>query len=530
MQFRAFKIWRSIILVLASTSLSICNAQIYEQEGIKLEFSEKKVMQDKAIFAKFMKTSDDNFGILWYTHERFWHLMLSTQVEALTSSSLHKPHVVFDIDGERVSYVNTYLLGNNSYLFYKAISKKPKKGELFYIGLEGKSLIPFENPVSISKMEWPIYEEYNTIKDIQSDNEKFIALYTLPTYKIDSSTVAGILTKYSKNTANPLGKIMVMGENMVKKWEFEFTIPKNELYYITDQVIDNSGNFYTLGKLYTETINAQNKDNSIFDFVVYAFNNNGKEKKEYRINFKNKFISNCQMAISDDNELICSGFYSENKISNLIGSFCIKIDLSTGFVLNSGFFPFDETLGNIFTPKEAFSKNIDEFELTDFTIQDDGGVLLIAEKRYTTTVSTQSEVSIVHKYGDLMIINFNPDCTLKSANGIEKNQSGGPVYYPGHVSYASIIKGEDIYLIYYETPNNLDKNDPTVIEAKKNKSLVLVAASIKPKDGLKFTILCEAKPEDILYDLKQALKLNDSELILYGDYSKNYSIAKITVK
>jgi hypothetical protein len=181
-----------------------------------------------------------------------------------------------------------------------------------------------------------------------------------------------------------------------------------------------------------------------------------------------------QIAINDERDIICGGFYSEKGTFSIKGSYFLKIDGQTQEIKAKSFkeFGIDFITQHMTQRQEkkakkkaAKGKNIElyEYDLDNIILRDDGGAYLIGEQFFvkvvtrTTTGSnghTSTSTTTYYYFNDILVINMSPSGEIEWTEKIPKRQrttnDGG--FFS---SYALSVVKDKLYFVFNDHPKNL---------------------------------------------------------------------------
>ena len=267
------------------------------------------------------------------------------------------------------------------------------------------------------------FRDYNIFKvgyldfDLSGDHSKLLILHQLPN---------------KKNTAERIC-MHVFDANMNNLWKKEITLPYTEdLFGIEDFMIDPKGNVYVLGY---KTDKGKNNSKRIYHILSYSQN---KQEIDIPIDLKGKFIEDMQIIIDNDNDILCTGFYSNKGLSSIDGTYFIRINKNTKQVLNEVQNEFSIEFLTLYTSQKEKKKtarkvkNDEDVELKyinlkDVEITDKGEIIMVGEYQ---TVQSKAYSNLTNKddltvytesnYNDIVIVKLSNEGKLLWAQKIPK--------------------------------------------------------------------------------------------------------------
>ena len=287
----------------------------------------------------------------------------------------------------------------------------------------------------------------------------------------DSSKIFVYYDEVQKNKEKKEYVFIVMDRDLNILWEKRIIEPYVEKKFIVyDLDVDNDGNVHALIKLYKEGTK-QIKDGEInYSFRIFSYLKKGKEVKEYSIGMKEKFLVDMKIAINDDQDVICVGFYADisNYYTNYDGSFFMAIDRDTREIKAKNFKEFDLDFfkSNLSAKgKQKANKKADKgenlafsnYDLKNIVFRDDGGVVLIAELSFVTylTYKDGTTTTIYHK-GSIIVVNINSKGNIEWNKSINKMQKSYNMDW--YTSYALAVVNDKLYFVFYDNIKNKHAN------------------------------------------------------------------------
>ncbi|MCK5857535.1 MAG: hypothetical protein KAG64_08595 [Bacteroidales bacterium] len=337
----------------------------------------------------------------------------------------------------------------------------------------------------------------------------------------------------------------VLDSNMNKLWSKKLTLPySDELFLIKDFEVDDEGNVYLIGKKWKGKPKNVVSGKINFSYVILGYHAQGDDVKEYKLALKDKFITQVKLAVDNNLNLICAGFYTNTKnVYSLGGSFLLKIDHKTSDVMVSNYKDFSVDFITSLMSKRKQEKakkkkkkgktiEMPEYDLDALVIRDDGGVLLIGERYYVvshTYVDANGHRSTTYTYysTNIIVVNFNPDGSVKWMRRVPKSQSSASPYF---LSYVSATYEDNIYFIYNDHVDNSKKKKEIdfghfSIRVKKAN---LVAYRINSSGETNYLSLFPAGKGNTLVVPQHSRQLKETkDIILFSTYGKKQKIYRI---
>ncbi|MEM0997810.1 MAG: hypothetical protein AAGN35_12040 [Bacteroidota bacterium] len=299
----------------------------------------------------------------------------------------------------------------------------------------------------------------------------------------------------------------------------EITIPyPDDKFTIRKIVVSNSGMIYVLGKYYHVN---RVKTPDDYGFKVYRYlpgDPNGVDV-DVELEEGNLFITDLTMKIDPQEYIYLAGFYSTRSTREIIGTCSIRLDEAMETDLSSIQRFSDAFLNNFLKERQIDrGKELKNFYLDNIILRSDGGLLLIAEKFYTTynnqidIYGTAIEQRIYH-YDDIIVSSVDGNGDLEWSNVARKRQAS-PVQT--HLSYLDVVSGASLFLVYDYSP----RRQPRTLYFNS----VGMNGDVEPRDVL----LPDFSGDDWFYPRMSAQISNEEAmLVYYQNRSKVFSIVKV---
>ncbi len=359
--------------------------------------------------------------------------------------------------GNDLTLEKTLMFNDNLLFFYSYFNKKTETRYIFYESINKNTLRSHDGLKMIAEFSEPqTLFSSGTIYILRSENDK---------------TLACILQLPSKKNMPEQFGFHVFDNKMNSLWNKNIVLPYDSRNFgLVDYLLDDDGNIYLSG------INYRGKKplfggsrGTDYTYHVITWMNQGQIKNDFPVKISRKFINDLKLGISLDGELICSGFYSEEGIFSIAGTFFMTIDKENGVIKKSSFKAFDEKFLYDFLSKRAKKKkskgkDVDDelyqFSLDNIILTDDGGAVLIAEQYYTVVHTTYSSSGGYHTYtsyhyNDIIIVYIDNQGEIQWTSKIPKQQSSIDDY-GYYLSYALYVSPENLYFVY----NDFDYGRP----------------------------------------------------------------------
>jgi len=288
-----------------------------------------------------------------------------------------------------------------------------------------------------------------------------------------------------------------------------------------------------------------------FDYFVISYPKEGGESKKVKFDLGNgKFITDMTMYVMKGGDLVCSGLFSEKGTYSVKGTFYFRKKHKTGeiYSLNTKEFDFDfrsELLSNRGKKKtkKAEKKNdkrkeaeLFQYSLKDFVRRSDGGAVLVAEQFYVRTTTSQTpgingindqRIDYHYTYGDIIVVNINPDGSIAWANHIPKRQvtTNDNGYFS---SYSFAVKGGAIYIMFNDNPKNFgQKLTGSKIPRFNGRRSEAALVVIKSDGSQKKYKMFNNKELGTLMRPKVYKQVGNDELIICTEWRRNIKLGRV---
>ncbi len=429
-------------------------------------------------------------------------------------------------------------LNNELYLFSSFKNQKLKRNFLFVQSINKKTLQFNKDLKKIAEINYSGKSKFNAGNFdfvLSRDSSKVLIYYNLPYDKYGSE-------KFGFN---------VFDNNLNELWEKKITLPyKEELFDVEDYLIDNNGNVHLLGMIFKDKRKDKRRGEPNYKYQILSYLNDGESIKEYPIKIEGKFLTDMQIAVNDEQDMICGGFYSNVGTFSIIGSYFIKVDGKTKEITAKSFkeFGIDFITQNMSQRKEnkakakaAKGKNVElyEYDLDNIILKNNGGAMLVGEQYYvrviTNTYRSSSGVmststTYYYYFNDIIVINMSPDGNIEWAEKIAKRQltTNDRGFYS---SYTLSVVGDKMYFVFNDNPKNLFyKGEGKLYNFNKGKESLTVLVELDSDGKQTREALFSSGEADILTRPKVCEQISENEMILFGQRRKTHRFAKITFK
>lgn len=519
----------TILALLVFVSVTL-NGQV-----AKLNSSNKADIEIGQVFKGKKKATLND---VWAVHDDGFYTLIGEGRKDLLANFTDDMQLISTVEldlnqgNEKKEFERLFSLKNEKlYLMTTFRNVNQGKRYLFLQTIDEKTLIPNDDIQKLAEIDFESKKESKTTSfstKLSRDSSKVLVMYHTP---------------YSKEENERFGaKVFDADFNLL--WENIIEMPYRDENFSFDQIIvSNEGDVYVAGKLWKDDDEREKKEKNYTSKII-AYTNKGEKEEEYDFDLNGKFADDYVMAISEEKNIVCSGFY-KNKVGDRVsGCFLVAIDPKTKQVLKESLKEFSiefmtedlkEKDKKKLKKKDAKGKDIDllKYDLSDFILRSDGGAVLIGEQFYITSrTSTDSNgntrTTYYYNYNDLIVINIDPDGNIEWASKVKKRQV--TANNGRYSSYVSAVVDDNIYIIYNDNPKNLLYNGDGKIKSMNLKEAFTMLITVD-SDGLVFReALMNTKGEKIITRPKVSEQIRDNELLIYAERGKNKAFINVKLK
>ncbi len=449
-----------------------------------------------------------------------------------TDFSLTKSFGLKIVDVKQKAFIRkTIFLDNKLFIFYSTLDQKTKKNTLFAKELDKQTLQPKEGNKVIRQFDtWGKNKNINgkSYYRFSRDSSKIMVAYGLP---------------YNEGEPESYG-FTVLDNQLNILWQKNIEIPyKDELLDIKSFRVDNQGNAYLLGAVYKEKRKDKLKGLPNYSYEIFACHDNGNTIKQYPISLDDRFITDMQIEILDNQNLVCAGFFSENGTVSIKGTYFLVIDSNDKSIKTKSFknFEFDfvtQNLNNREIKKAIHKQNkgIDpelyKYDLDKLLVGKDGSAILIGEQFFVNTdksfLSNGASITVQHfYYNDIIVVKISPLGEIVWAQKISKSQHtvDDNGFYSSYM--LAIINGK-ICFIFNDNPKNLGEIKQERPANWVPTESVVVIVSIDQNGNLAKQPIFNHTDLEIITRPKVCEQISNKEVILFRQRKKSQQFALIT--
>lgn len=442
-------------------------------------------------------------------------------------------------DFEKVLYLN-----NQFYLLTSFNNKAHKANYLFVQSIKKKSLSLNNRIKKIA--ESPARDEYREGKfnfHVSKDSSNVLIYSQLPNQKRGAERFS----------------IQVFDNEFEQKWERDIQLPyPDNRFTVTDYRVDNNGNVYLLGILY-ENQSGFLRRNTSYQYIILAYTQEGEEFEEYKVNLKDKFITDLTFRVGKDGKLVCSGFYSEKNSYSVKGTYFFQLDPENSEISNANYkeFEFDFVTEYLSDRRKRKAKKAEaegdarrsaelyQYSLNDLILRSDGGAVLVAEQYYVErrddnrfnnggfynpygfrNNQLRENIEYYYNYNDIIVVNIRPDGEIQWASRIPKRQEtrndGG--YYS---SYAMAIVRDKICFVYNDNGKNFRVKKNNRRYGFNGSNSVLALSEVGMDGSVNTYPISSNREQGIITRPKICKQIGKREVAIFGERGKRFRFGKL---
>ena len=396
-------------------------------------------------------------------------------------------------------------------------------------------------------------------------------------YSDDNSKVLVSNVEPSGGNKNQKIHLFVLDGHTGKGWEKEVELPYQvKLFDMVSQSVDNQGNAYLLGAKYREGTQDKKNGKPNYDYVLVGFSQKGTESFSHNIISKDKFFRDMRVAVTPNQEILVTGFYSNNGASwngltiNLInnsytaagenpvgGVYYLKLSQDRKSVLEEKYngFSLDFLTQNMkkrqvgkAVKREKKGKSNEDFNFTldDLIVREDGSVTLIGEQINNMTIRTQRQTTPAHitgpvavrqssssdfySYLDIIAVHLSANGEVQWADKIAKKQNTASDFGL-FSSYVAAYENGMLHFIFNENAKNLHyKGEGEVLNFKPRrdkKNAALAMVSFDDKGNKSKRHLAQPSGSTVFLKSSTSRQLSYKNLFLFAWHKKDFRLGRL---
>lgn len=551
-----------IFLVLSLLPLTVSFGQMEESAG-KIEWSAPYNEPPKSFLTKIIHTNSTGFYGLRLQSEGVAAGKADVFVEYYTKNPMQlKKSETLDLKfkGKNRDFEDVVMMkGNKMYFLTSFNNQAKKKNYLFAQAVDLNTLKPNPSLTKISDVETRnIYQEGGFRNHISKDTSKILIYSMLPKKKKQPERFA----------------LKVLNQDFNQLWEKEITLPFNDSNFSVEEYrVDNAGNVYMLGVIYEDQTRFRRGGKPTYQYVVFAYRNNGTEVEEYKVDLGDKFITDLTYRVARNGDLVFSGFYSDRGTYSVKGTYFFRLNPTTKEITNKNLKAFDFKFlteymsdGKRDKARKADKKHdkkkgpeLYQYALDELILRSDGGAVLIAEQffveqrydydrynrgfgypygygiygsryrfnRFNDPYNRYQDQTNYYNYNDIIVVNIKPTGEIEWTARIPKHQetSNDGGYFS---SYAMSIVRDKFYFVFNDNPKNYDPNDKSNRLYNYNgRNSVITVAAVDKKGNVRIDPVYDNRQAGITTRPKICKQIGRNEMLIYGERGRKYRFGSL---
>lgn len=347
----------------------------------------------------------------------------------------------------------------------------------------------------------------------------------------DSSYVSLVWSIPSKYKEHTRFEAIVLDRKMEKVWSQRYELPYlNKLLDLQEFRVDKEGVIYALAKRNFDSRRNRVAGKVNYDYVLFRLPPGG-DIETLEIETEGNYLRDMKLEFAPDGDIICAGFYINDRDEGAIGAFYLKYDVKKEEVVASEYREFGrEVFLQNKTREEADrterrmnrggAKELPGHVIDRLIPMSDGSIRMVGEQRRVYQASSAGAGSgsgaINYVNHDIVVVNIRRDGEIEWAKLIGKRQhtvNDGAVYS----SYALMKYHDQLTFVFNDNAANLDyKGMGKIARMAKNSATVITSARVTPAGDIERTALFRRGEAEIKIRPSFSYQLNEKELLLFG--------------
>ncbi len=419
---------------------------------------------------------------------------------------------------------------NKLYVFYSTVDQRSKLISLCAKELNKQTLKPRTGNKLIRQFSTAGKNKNLYSKSyyrFSADSSKLLICCGLPYADYDSESFSFIVLDITLNVA----------------WQRTIDIPySDDLFDVKSFRVDNQGNAYLLGAVYNQKRKETRNGLLNYSFEIFACRDNGSTVHHYPINLKDKFLTDMQIEILDNQNIACAGFFSLGSATSIIGAYFIEFSSSENQVKAKSFKDFEFSLitqnvrskelkKSIKKKEQGIPPELYQYELDKMQFDKDRNIILIGEQLYVkeerTYMSNGLSINSTHyNNDDIIVVKISTKGDVLWAQKIPKSQhSINSVGF--YSSYCSAIIGGDTFIIFNDNPENFKENNVGRPADYLSAESVSIIIRIDQNGKMSKQPIFDSADQDLKIRPKICEQISENEIILFGQKGKKQRFARL---
>lgn len=260
--------------------------------------------------------------------------------------------------------------------------------------------------------------------------------------------------------------ISVLNEDLKQEWKKGFALPyQRDDVEIINIESDTLGNMAILTKIFLPKKEIKNgKDPYRYHLITFSVKNY--EVKDHIISIPNKRITDAQVLINNEQEIIVTGFVGNEWNNGVSGSWYGSYDFNGNSIQPLVYASFSQEIMEHFLKEKNILRGdgIPGFSIDRVFLRANGGLYTVSEQYLIQEVCNRDARGIqacnyYYYYNSIVVNAVKEDGSFEWSRMIPKYQNS--VNDNGWFSsYAVMHKNDTLYFLYNEHAKNFDVNDP----------------------------------------------------------------------
>ncbi len=432
------------------------------------------------------------------------------------------------VEGKNLVFEKMILNDEGLFLFSSFRNDELKKRVIFVQAIDKKTLSPKKDIQKLAEID------FESGKEARSSN------FSVTTSRDDSKVMVYYNTPYKKGEPEEYG-IHVYDSSFEELWSQQVKLPYNDdLFELERTHISNDGEAHVIGKVLLEKKDRKRKDPD-GNFVIIGYNGTEADQKIYQVDLGNNFVNTMMVGSTDNNELLCGGFYRGSNKSGSTGAFFVKIDRTSRTMTHQSLQEFNAEFVAQDLKKGAAKKALKADEGSrnagvpsllsqELIPREDGGLVLVGEQYYLVTTTTSNgqggqTTRTSYHYDDIIVVNIDPSGNIEWTEKVPKRQASGADGY--FLSYTSMVKDDKVYFVFNDNPKNLAYKGDGKWKALSLKDAELMLVEIDG-DGRVFRESMLGKSgANVIARPKVSAQIDEKNLIIYAERKKDKGLMNV---
>ncbi|MBC7451253.1 MAG: hypothetical protein H7259_07165 [Cytophagales bacterium] len=417
--------------------------------------------------------------------------------------------IILNEQDKELFFETVLLINDQLVLFSSFFNKKTDKRVVFTQTVDKKTLLPNKNIKVAGELPYIgvhiAREQYQDMYIKLSKDSSKICLFQHSFYSTDKVW------------------FMVLDGNMNLLWQTEQTLKPNDVNKFMSFDIDNKGNVFASFKQFQKEIYLAEGEAAPFYYMLGIFDQ-GKTIKKFKLGIKEKEIRRLKVSVTNNNDIICTGFFYKTSTESNWGSCFFKINGLSRTIEIATFKEFDLGLlatKNTVEEREAINdklkngKPFSEFsELsTSVSIDDKNDVFLFGESNYAG--------EFAGSFGGIFVIKYSDSGNIIWSEKILKGQIGN--FHSSYSAYSMVLFKNNVYILFNDAINNFNLKEGAEINYNNPSNESMFALVKIDTNGVQTKKALFANEKNIMVKPEVFFtQLNQNKLLVVGGITDFY--------